>query len=88
LNAHTTTVRTHQKTVGLLKQRSSRVCEANVDFVGSESDDLLAAKRSMHLEGKMNGNARERKIATYAAVGAEIQNMHSQWWVQALWRLA
>ena len=31
--------------------------QANVDFVGSESDDLLAAERSMHLEGKMNGNA-------------------------------
>ena len=54
-------------------QRSSRVCEANVDFVGSESDDLLAAERSMHLEGKMNGNAREREIATCAAVGAETQ---------------
>ena len=48
-------------------QRSSRVCEANVD-------DLLAAERSMHLEGKTNGNARGREIATCAAVGAEIKH--------------
>ena len=32
--------------------------EANVDFLGGESDDLLAAERSMHLEGKTNNNAR------------------------------
>ena len=57
--------------------------QANVDFVGSESDDLLAAERSMHLEGKMNGNAREREIATCAAVGAEIQTC-IRWWVQAV----
>ena len=29
----------------------------NVDFLVGESDDLLAAERSMHLEGKTNGNA-------------------------------
>ena len=45
--------------------------QANVDFLGSESDDLLAAERSMHLEGKTKGNARGREIATCAAVGAE-----------------
>ena len=47
--------------------------QVNVDFVGGESDDLLAAERSMHLEGKTNNNAREREIAICAAVGAEIQ---------------
>ena len=45
----------------------------NVDFLVGESDDLLAAERSMHLEGKTKGNARGREIATCAAVGAEIQ---------------
>ena len=46
--------------------------QVNVDFAGSESDDLLAAARSIHLEGKTNGDARGREIATFAAVGAEI----------------
>ena len=45
----------------------------NVDFLVGESDDLLAAERSMHLEGKTNGDARGREIATCATVGAEIQ---------------
>ena len=55
---------------------SSKVCRdlrVNVDFLVGVSDDLLAAERSMHLEGKTNGDARGREIATCAAVGAEIQ---------------
>ena len=55
---------------------SSKVCRdlrVNVDFLVGVSDDLLAADRSMHLEGKTNGDARGREIATCAAVGAEIQ---------------
>ena len=31
----------------------------------------------MNLEGKTNGDARAREIATCAAVGAEITDMHS-----------
>ena len=49
----------------------------NVDFLVGESDDLLAAEQSMHLEGKTKNNARGCEIATCAAVGAEIQHMHS-----------
>ena len=55
---------------------SSKVCRdvrVNVDFLVGVSDDLLAAERSMHLEGKTNGDARGREIATCAAVGAEIR---------------
>ena len=54
----------------------SKVCrdlQVDVDFAGSESDDLLAAARSVHLEGKTNGDARGREIAICAAVGGEIQ---------------
>ena len=55
---------------------SSKVCRdlrVNVDFLVGVSDDLLAADRPVHLEGKTNGDARGREIATCAAVGAEIQ---------------
>ena len=55
---------------------SSKVCRdvrVNVDFLVGESDDLLAAARSMHLEGKTKDNARGREIALCAATGAEIQ---------------
>ena len=55
----------------------------NVDFLVGESDDLLAAEQSMHLEGKTKNNAREREIATCAAVGAEIPTC-IRWWVQAV----
>ena len=53
--------------------------QANVDFLGGESDDLLAAERSMHLEGKTNG-----KLAMLVAQdrymcgrGSGDTNMHS-----------
>ena len=55
---------------------SSKVCRdlrVNVDFLVGVSDDLLAAERSMHLEGKTKDNARGREIAICAATGAEIQ---------------
>ena len=55
----------------------------NVDFLVGESDDLLAAEQSMHLEGKTKNNARGCEIATCAAVGAEIQTC-IRWWVQAV----
>ena len=65
---------------------SSKVCRdlrVNVDFLVGVSDDLLAAERSMHLEGKTNGDARGREIATCAAVGAEIQTCILQRLVRA-----
>ena len=59
-------------TVGLLKyKRLSPVCRSTSRFLGGESDDLLAAERSMYLEWKTNGNARGREIATCAAVGEQ-----------------
>ena len=59
----------------------------NVDFLVGESDDLLAAEQSMHLEGKTKNNARGCEIATCAAVGAEIQTC-IRWWVQAVHSVA
>ena len=55
----------------------------NVDFLVGESDDLLAAEQSMHLEGKTKNNARWCEIATCAVVGAEIQTCIRSW-VQAV----
>ena len=43
----------------------------NVDFPGSESDDLRAVARATHVEGRTHGDARGRQSATCAAVGAE-----------------
>ena len=43
----------------------------DVDFPGSESDDLRSAARAAHVEGRTNGDARGRQSATCAAVGAE-----------------
>ena len=40
----------------------------NVDFLVGESDDLLAAEESMHLEGETKNNARGCEIATCAAL--------------------
>ena len=54
-------------------QRFSRDCGQHVDFPASESDDLLAAARSVQLEGRTNGRPRGREIATCAAAGAQIQ---------------
>ena len=43
----------------------------DVDFPGSESDDLRSAARAAHVEGRTHGDARGRQSATCAAVGAE-----------------
>ena len=42
----------------------------DVDFPGSESDDLRAAARAAQVEGRTHGDARGRQSATCAAVGA------------------
>ena len=55
---------------------SSKVCRVvhdQRDFLECHTTDHLTKDRSMHLEGKTNGDARGREIATCAAVGAEIQ---------------
>ena len=49
----------------------------NVDFPGSESDDMRLAARAGHAEGRMNGDARGRKVARFAAAGAERATGHS-----------
>ena len=54
-------------------QRFFRDCGHDVDFPESESDDLLAAARSVHLEGRTNGSPCGREIAACAAAGAQIQ---------------
>ena len=50
-----------------------RVVHDQRDFLECHTTDHLTKDRSMHLEGKTNGDARGREIATCAAVGAEIQ---------------
>ena len=55
---------------------SSKVCRVvhdQRDFLECHTTDHLTKDRSMHLEGKTNGDARGREIATCAAVGAEIR---------------
>ena len=55
---------------------SSKVCRVvhdQRDFLECHTTDHLMKERSMHLEGKTNGDARGREIATCATVGAEIQ---------------
>ena len=49
----------------------------NVDFSLSESDEPLAAARAGHAEGRTNGDARGRKVARFAAAGAERATGHS-----------
>ena len=71
--ATTVRTRTRQHSLGLLKGLSG-FAGHNVDFLVGESDDLLAAERSMHLQRKrrkaMLAGARS---PTCAAVRAEIQ---------------
>ena len=50
-----------------------RVVHDQRDFLECHTTDHLTKDRSMHLEGKTNGDARGREIATCATVGAEIQ---------------
>jgi len=74
LPARATIVRARQHSVGLLM--SSKVCRVvhdQRDFLECHTTDHLTKDRSMHLEGKTNGDARGREIATCATVGAEIQ---------------
>ena len=53
-------------------------CRAtDVDFPGSGSDDLRPAARARHAEGRTNGDARGRKVARFAAAGAERATGHS-----------
>ena len=70
--ARATTVRARQHSVGLLKGLSGRPHDQR-DFLECHTTDHLTKDRSMHLEGKTNGDARGREIATCAAVGAEIR---------------
>ena len=54
-------------------QRFFRDCRHDIDFLESESDDLLEAARSVHHEERTDGSPRGREIAACAAAGAQLQ---------------